>query len=368
VRILLTGAAGFLGWHTRARLRALSDHTVLPVTRANWSSLPDLVGNADAILHIAGVNRGRSVEVEHGNLALARDVAAAVRSCGTTPAIVYSNSIHAGSDTPYGIGKEGAAGILRELADEIGSWFSDVRLPNLFGEHGRPDYNSFVATFVDCLVRGERPPIIDRSVELLHVQAAAEHLIGGLAGVGGSPMTPRAHAVTVAGVYEQLCSFDRLYATGDLPPLPTDFDVDLFNTYRAACFPGHYPMPLTQRSDERGALIEVVRAHGGQGQTFASTTRPGITRGEHFHLRKIERFVVIAGQATISLRRLFDDVVVTYEVDGEKPALVDMPTMWAHNLTNTGPDDLVTLFWTHELFDPDCPDTYPEMVGDPCSR
>jgi len=106
-----------------------------------------------------------------------------------------------------------------------------------------------------------------------------------------------------------------------------------------------------------------VRAHGGQGQTFVSTTKPGITRGEHFHLRKIERFVVLRGEARISLRRMFADDVVSFDVTGDAPAVVDMPTMWVHNITNTGASELTTLFWTHELFDPAAPDTFPDTVS-----
>jgi UDP-2-acetamido-2,6-beta-L-arabino-hexul-4-ose reductase len=137
----------------------------------------------------------------------------------------------------------------------------------------------------------------------------------------------------------------------------------LFNTYRAALFPNHYPIALTAHADERGRLVETVRAHGGQGQTFVSTTRPGITRGEHFHLGKVERFVVLSGRARISLRRVCTDEIVSFDVSGEAPAVVDMPTMWVHNITNIGDTELTTLFWTHSLFDPDNPDTFWEPVA-----
>ena len=146
--------------------------------------------------------------------------------------------------------------------------------------------------------------------------------------------------------------------------LDTSLRVDLFNTYRAALFPAHYPIALTAHSDDRGRLVETVRAHGGQGQTFVSTTRPGITRGEHFHLGKVERFVVLSGQARISLRRVFHEDVVSFDVSGDAPAVVDMPTMWVHNITNTGDTEVTTLFWTHSLFDADNPDTYWEPVSD----
>ena len=362
MKILLTGAAGFLGWHTRVRLRALTGHTVVPVTRANWLELPELMDGADAVIHVAGVNRGPGGEVREGNIALAEDLAAAVRSSGARPRIVFANSVQCGNPSPYGEGKSGAAAVLAGLAAELGTPAIDVRLPNLFGEHGRPRYNSFVPTFVEAVLEARMPSIEDRAIELLHVQQAAQVLIDALEGepgVIGSRGTP----TTVQAVFNKLVDFRRLYTSGDIPPLSSDLDIDLFNTLRSALFPSHYPIRLGARSDSRGSLVEVVRAHGGQGQTFVSSTRPGMTRGEHFHLRKIERFVVLAGQATITLRRLFSEETVTFAVNGVRPCIVDMPTLWAHNITNTGSSHLTTLFWTHELFDPGRPDTYPEPVA-----
>lgn len=363
MKVLLTGAGGFLGQHTRARLRGLSEHEVVPVDRAGWPRLAGLAAGAGAVLHLAGVNRGEPAEVERGNVELACAVAAAVKASGSRPVVVFANSIQAGNGTPYGAGKAEAASILAEAARSVGSVFVDVRLPNLFGEHGRPDYNSFVASFTRCVVEGQAPQVSDRPVELLHVQAAAQVLLDALERTSSAEIAPAGTATSVQTVLDTLRSFNELYALGDLPPLLTDLDVDLFNTLRAARFPRHYPIPLTPRSDDRGRLTEVVRSHGGQGQTFVSTTKPGITRGEHFHLRKVERFVVLSGQARISLRRLFTDEVVSFDVDGSSPGAVDMPTLWAHNITNTGRSELTTLFWTHELFDPAAPDTFAEPVG-----
>ena len=362
MRVLLTGASGFLGWHTRVRLRATTDHETIPVTRSTWSDLDRLVADADAVLHIAGVNRGPDGEVRDGNIRLAHDVAAAVLSSGARPRVVFANSVQCGNLSPYGAGKAGAAAVLTALAAELGVPAVDVRLPNLFGEHGRPRYNSFVPTFVEAVLEGRAPLINDRPIELLHVQQAAQVLIDALEG-GPGVLEPRGTQTTVQTVFDKLVDFHRLYASGDIPPLLSDLDVDLFNTLRAALFPSHYPIQLGTRSDDRGSLVEVVRAHGGQGQTFVSSTRPGMTRGEHFHLRKIERFVVLAGQATITLRRLFSQQAVTFAVSGVRPCIVDMPTLWAHNITNTGSSHLTTMFWTHELFDASRPDTYPEPVA-----
>ena len=364
MRVLVTGAAGFLGWHVRARLRALTDHEVIAVGREQWADLTTHARGADAIIHIAGINRASDTDVERGNIELARRVAGAAKTSGSAPRIVFANSIHSGSDTPYGVGKGTASDLLADAADELGSAYVDVLLPNLFGEHGRPQYNSFVATFVDTVINDQQPQIIDRPVDLLHAQDAAQSLIDGLT-TPEKQLQPAGTPATVQGVFDILSRFNGLYATGDIPPLLTPLDLDLFNTLRAASFPQHYPIVLSPRADHRGSLVEVVRSHGGQGQTFVSTTRPGITRGEHFHLRKVERFVVLSGAARISLRKLFTSEIVSFDVTGEAPAVVDMPTMWVHNITNIGGSELTTLFWTHELFDPAVPDTFPEPVTPP---
>lgn len=361
MKIVLTGADGFLGWHTRCRLRALTDHDVVAVGRTQWPELADHLAGAQGVVHVAGVNRGSDTEVEQGNVELARALGDAVRASGSAPRIVFANSIQTGNQSPYGAGKATASELLAAAAAEAGSQYVDVRLPNLFGEHGRPRYNSFVATLVHSVLDKQVPEIADRPVDLLHAQVAAQSLIDGLT-TPAKRLDPVGTPTSLQGVFDALVEFDRLYQGGDIPALLTGLDIDLFNTLRAARFPTGSPMAMTPRSDDRGRLVEVVRAHGGQGQTFVSTTKPGITRGEHFHLHKIERFVVLSGQARISLRKLFSGDTVSFDVDGATPAAVDMPTMWAHNITNTGDGELVTLFWTNELFDPAAPDTVPERV------
>jgi UDP-2-acetamido-2,6-beta-L-arabino-hexul-4-ose reductase len=152
------------------------------------------------------------------------------------------------------------------------------------------------------------------------------------------------------------------YRAGDIPPLGSRLETDLFNTLRAALVREHLPIPLVRHTDTRGALVETVRVHGGPGQTFVSSTRPGVTRGQHLHLRKIERFVVVSGQARISLRKVLTKEILHFDVSGEDPVAIDMPTLWAHSVTNTGDRELTTMFWTNELFDPEDTDTYPEDV------
>ena len=360
MKVLVTGADGFLGWHTRVRLTATTPHDVVGVSRRNWAELPRLAKDADLIVHCAGVNRGDDSAVQEGNLAVAVDLAEAVRGSGARPRVVYANSVQADLDNIYGKAKRDAGAELSAAVADVGGQFSDVRLPNLFGEHGRPRYNSFVATFVDAIVGGTEPPVGDRELQLLHAQSAAARLISD--DLAPSVVRPAGTTANVRGVYLRLRLMHAGYAsTGEIPDLSAPLDLALLNTLRARMFPQAYPMAITAHQDSRGRLVELVRSNGG-GQSFLSTTRPGVTRGEHFHLEKVERFVVVSGTARIALRRMLTDEIIVFEVDGSQPMIVDMPTLWAHNITNIGSDTLVTAFWSSSLFDPSAPDTFPEVV------
>ena len=362
MKIVVTGAEGFLGWHLRCRLAALTDHEVVAVGRAAFGELDRLAADADAIVHLAGINRDSEAELNQGNLRLAEGVSRAAKAARVPPRLVFANSVQSGNRTPYGSGKLAAANELARTAAELGTGFVDVRLPNLFGEHGRPGYNSFVATFVDAVVADRQPQVDDRQITLLHAQSAAQTLIDAL-GADIAVIEPVGVTATVAGVWDRLRHFHNTYGErGEIPALQGAFEVDLFNTYRARLMPQSFPKPLEPRTDARGRLVETVRTHGRGGQTFVSTTVPGATRGEHFHLRKFERFIVIEGAATIRLRKLFSDEVIDFHVSGDQPVAIDMPTMWVHNLTNTGPAPATTVFWTDTLFDPENPDTYPQSV------
>lgn len=359
VTLAITGADGFLGWHVRVLARALGLPEPTLISRADLASparTGGLLSGVDRVLHLAGVNRGDPDEVAAGNLTVARRLAAGLHACATPPKrVVFANSIQAGNGTPYGDGKAAAAALLAEATRWFGSAFDDILLPNLFGEHGRPHYNSVIATFGRLLADGGEPRVDgDRELELLHATDAAAALLG----LPGDP--PSTTRRTVGALAAQLTEFAALYRGGEIPALLDRFDVRLFNTYRSHLTPG--PIPLTRHTDARGSLVETVKQHGGAGQTFCSSTVPGVTRGEHFHLAKVERFMVLSGTAEIRMRRILHDDVVTIRVSGDEPAVVDMPTMWAHNITNVGDRDLTTLFWANELFDPGRPDTYPEPV------
>ncbi|MEH0932515.1 polysaccharide biosynthesis C-terminal domain-containing protein [Micromonospora sp. CPCC 205558] len=362
LRIAVTGAGGFLGWHVRVLARALGWPEPVVISRADLfdeAALAARLDGVDRVLHLAGANRGDPVEVATANVDLAAALARGLRRCVTPPgAVVFANSVQAGNGTPYGDAKAVAAATVAAARPDL----IDVHLPNLYGEHGRPHYNSVVATFCRLLADGQSPQVHeDRQMELVHVTDAAARLLGIPEGGSWDPSMPMLR-IGVRELASRLAGFADIYRNGEIPRLVDRHDVRLFNTYRSQCFPSHYPLPLPRHVDSRGELVEAVRAHGAAGQTFCSTTRPGIGRGEHFHLAKVERFVVLRGSAEISLRRVSEDTVVRFQVSGDDPVVVDMPTMWAHKIVNTGSDELFTLFWVNELFDPARPDTYPERV------
>lgn len=370
-RIAITGGFGFLGWHTACRLRALDKVEPVRLGRDDFADVDLLVSklnDVDAVIHVAGVNRADSDdEVEQGNVQLARTLAEALTEVGKPVDVVFANSIQADVDNAYGRGKKAAGELLGATVRDLGGRFADLLLPNLFGEHGRPGYNSFVATFAHEVAAGRTPTVTgDREIELLHAQDAAAALIGAL----GTDVRETVHGepIGIGRVLELFQEFHELYRDkGEVPDISTPMRRNLFNTYRAATFPDMWPVSPQVHSDNRGDLFETVRAHGGTGMAFMSTTLPGQKRGEHYHLHKVERFFVVKGEAEIELRRLLHDEVVTFRLSGDKPSFVDMPALWVHNIRNVGDTELVTMFWADQLLDMDNPDQYPETIAQEAS-
>ncbi len=365
-RVAITGGFGFLGWHLACRLRAKHGIEPLRVGRDDYADparLARSLADVDVVLHVAGVNRAHTdAEVEQGNVSLARTLVGALPADRPVD-LVYANSVQAELDNAYGRGKAGAADLLADAVHARGGRFQDLLLPNLFGEHGRPHHNSFVATFVHEVASGGTPSVTnDREIPLLHAQEAAALLIAAMGDDGRTVVSGEPHSISE--VAELLERTHRLYATrGEVPPLTSSFELNLFNTYRAATFPQLWPMGSQVHADQRGRLFETVRSHGGTGMAYASTTLPGQKRGEHYHLHKVERFVVVAGDAEIEVRRLLHDEVVTFRLSGDRPEFVDMPTLWVHNIRNVGDTELVTVFWSDQLLGPNDPDQYPELVA-----
>lgn len=370
-KIVITGSAGLIGWHAAVRLHAANcaarfqggeePYEMVAVDRAAFSDperLKAAVAGADAILHFAGINRASDAEVEEGNPALAARLVEACRDAGAMPHIVYANSTHYKSDTPYGRGKRKAG----ELFEAFTPRFTNLVLPHIFGECARPRYNNVTATFIEEIIAGRMPAVNpDGRVSLLHAGAAADIAIrAALEGESGL-LAPEGRGLGVPELLDRLSGFHRSYQAGIIPDMRDPFDLALFNSYRAALYPDGFPRPLKLNTDPRGTLFEAVKGGGG-GQTFLSWTEPGVTRGNHFHLGKVERFLVLEGEAVIRIRKVLGEEVWSYPVSGKTPAAVDMPTLHTHSIENTGGRPLLTLFWTNDIFDPAAPDTYADAV------
>ncbi len=367
VRIALTGWEGFVGWHVRCAARARWGGDLILVGMAEFAdpaTMDACLAEADVVIHLAGVNRADDpAEIERTNPWLAEQLIASLDRMGRPIPIVYGNSIHSFGDTVFGKAKKRAAEILTSWGAAAGVAVTDVAMPNLFGEHGMPNYNSVVATFCHLLAQGNTPTVVDdKELPLLHVGDMVDQLLDLALAPQAGQVLPEGRTTWVSELAAQLTEIAENYRAGRLPDLSDPFTKQLFNTYRAATFPQQFPIFPPPAEDPRGRLVEAVKGRGGEVQVFYSSTNPGFTRGQHWHRHKVERFLVLSGSGTIRLRKLLTDEVVEFEVTGERPAVVDMPTFWVHSITNTGTEPLVTLFFADELYDPANPDTIPEEV------
>lgn len=365
MKLALTGAGGFLGWHTRILAFARGIDEVNTIKLGNSFDLNDAtfaIEKIDRLIHIAGINRGSDDDVEQGNRILAEQLVSALEMAVNPPrVVVYANSIQTDLDNPYGRGKRLAGEILASSCNKRGIQFIELKLPNLFGEEGRPFYNSVVATFAHQVVEGQTPTVEeDRELSLMHAQEAAKLMLDATA--AKSIEKAEVRKMTVGSVAKAFIGFHEKYLRGEIPEIADTGMRDLFNVYRAASFEKRTEIFLVPKHDARGYLVETLKSHGGEGQTFFSTTKPGITRGDHYHLRKVERFIVLSGQAKIRLRKMFTDKVIEITVNGTDPSAVDMPIGWVHNLTNTGNSEMLTQFWTNEIFNPSDSDTFYQKV------
>lgn len=371
-KIVITGANGLIGHHAAVRLHAANcaarfrkqaePYSLATLGHAAFMDdhqLGAALEGADAVLHFAGVNRASDADITRGNPDIATRLIAACTRAGSRPHIVYANSTHAANDTIYGNSKR----IAGEIIAASGMPYSDIVLPHIFGEGARPDYNNVTATFIARVLAGT-PPQMDQAgrVQLLHAGDAAQSAIDAVEEGRTGRISPFGRPMAVTDLLELIRGYHDSYSRGLFPDLSDPFDLALFNTYRAALYPERYPFALKLNSDARGTLFEASKGGGG-GQTFLSWTHPGVIRGDHFHLEKVERFLVLEGEAVIRIRPVLRDTVWECRVSGREPVAIDMPTLHTHNIENVGDKPLLTLFWTNAVFDPAAPDTYADPVA-----
>ncbi|MBN2335185.1 NAD-dependent epimerase/dehydratase family protein [Candidatus Bathyarchaeota archaeon] len=367
MKVGITGQTGFIGSHLTNYLKTKCEITLIPSRRGVFEStdeLNKLLENCDAVVHLAGVNRGADDEVYNTNIQLADRLIASLKRTVHKPHLIYTSSTQEGSDTAYGRSKKKARIMLSAWAHEVGAVFTGLIVPNVYGPFCKPFYNSVVATFSHQLAHGEEPEIHDdKAVGFIYVDDLVQIIFNVMVnGVEEELHVAPTHEITVSALLCKLKRFKSTYIDeGVIPDLSDPFDLKLFNVFRSYIEPNHYPVPYELKKDSRGTLFEAVKSLNG-GQAFISTTKPGVERGNHYHRRKVERFSVIRGEATVRMRRIGTEQVIEYKLDGERPSYMDIPILYTHSLVNVGNGDLFMHFWSSELYDPEDTDTYPEKV------
>ncbi len=374
LKVGITGQAGFIGTHLFNFLNLKHDEiTTVPFSDDFFNDdtrLKEFAAECDVIVHLAALNRHSDPDVIYDtNIRLVKQLIDALEASGKSTHVLFSSSTQEERDNPYGKSKRDGRLLLEQWARRTGNRFTGFVIPNVFGPFGNPFYNSVIATFSYQLTHNEQPKIVvDADLQLIYVNELTELLYKKIISNAVGPEPERYNVQytsehKVSDILLLLEKYKKIYFDEHcFPDLNSVFEVNLFNTFRS--YLDHslrYPAQLKKNSDERGAFTETIKTSLG-GQFSFSTTFPGVTRGNHFHTRKIERFIVISGKAVIELRRIGTKEKLRFELDGNQPSFVDMPVWYSHNITNTGDEELITLFWINEFFDPKDPDTYFEKV------
>ncbi|MGC9471145.1 MAG: NAD-dependent epimerase/dehydratase family protein [Bacteroidales bacterium] len=372
IKVGITGQSGFIGSHLYHYLGLKEDITRISFRDEYFTSgnkLEDFVRECDAIVHLAAVNRHEDERVLYNtNIELVNKLIRACDATGSAPHILFASSIQEGKDNIYGRSKREGRMLFEQWAKKSNARFTGIIIPNVFGPFGQPFYNSVVATFCYQLTHHETPEIIvDGELKLIYIHELVEEIYRQITASPGTGLisrysVPASSERKVSDILSTLKKYEEKYLqNGTIPPLNNHFEVALFNTFRTFIPETRYPVAYTQHADDRGSFVEILKTNT-PGQFSFSTTRPGITRGNHFHIRKLERFAVVRGRAVIRLRRIGTDRIIEYPVDGKKPSFIDIPVWHTHHITNTGNDELLTLFWTNEFYNPEDPDTYFEEI------
>lgn len=383
IKIGITGQAGFVGTHLYNTLGLYPDrYERIPFEDAyfqNIEKLQNFVKQCDVIVHLAAMNRHNDPDVIYNtNIGLVKQLIAACEITKSTPHILFSSSTQEERDNLYGKSKKEGRQLFEQWADQNNAKFSGLIIPNVFGPFGHPYYNSVVATFCHQLTHNETPKIdVDGEMKLIYVGELIEVILNKISLCSTVPSTvfhcdpfliPHTYTIKVSELLHILTQFKNDYfQNGMIPNLTTPFERNLFNTL--LCYIDHtsfFPFHLKLNTDDRGSFVETVKLNSG-GQVSFSTTKPEITRGNHYHTRKAERFAVIKGKARIDLRKIGTNQIFSFKLDGAEPSFVDMPIWYTHNITNIGNEELYTIFWISEHYNPNDPDTFFEEVLGPKS-
>ncbi len=398
MNILITGAAGFVGKNLTAALQSIKDgkdrtHPSLSIGElylydldTDPALLDEYCAKADFVFHLAGVNRPKDpAEFMTGNFGFSSTLLETLKKHGNTCPVILSSSIQATLigryDSDYGRSKKAGEELFFGYAKETGATVYVYRFPNLFGKWCRPNYNSAVATFCNNIANDLPITVSDPAVELelLYIDDLVDEMLCALEGHphrctfdgiktvltpdGAYCAAPVSHRVTLGEIVHLLESFRDQPATLTMPEIPLgSFAKKLYSTYLSYLPKEKIAFPLKMNCDARGSFTELLRTDK-CGQVSVNVSKPGITKGQHWHHTKWEFFIVVAGHGLIQMRRIGSDEVLNFEVSGDKIEAVHMLPGYTHNIINlSDTEDLVTVMWANECFDPNKPDTFFETV------
>jgi len=367
--VLVTGAAGFIGKNLVAALKRRDEvHLILFDMDTNAFVLNAGLAEADLIYHLAGVNRPKDEsEFMTGNTGFTEQMLARLAELGRTPTFVLSSSSQADLDNPYGKSKKAAEDAMLKFNNVTGAPVCIYRLPGVFGKGSRPNYNTVVATFCHNLARGLDITINDpdREMELVYIDdvvaAFLRHLDGDPDPSRQRYSVDRTFRVTLGELADRIRQLHAIRETLTVPDLSDDLMKCLHATYLSFLPENGFGYPVKLNTDNRGWLFELIKSEH-FGQIFISKTLPGITRGNHYHDTKVEKFCVIQGQGVIRFRQIDFERTLEYPVDDRAIQVVDIPPGYTHSIENTGKGEMICLFWANQIFAPERPDTYFDPV------
>lgn len=367
LRIGITGQNGFIGKYLYNTIKLTPDlFEIVDFERdyfEDMNKLDAFVDNCDLIVHLAALNRHNDPEfIYRTNINLVKILIDSLERVKSSAHVIMSSSLQEEKDNLYGKSKKDGRKLFVNWAVKNKTKFTGLIIPNVFGPFGDPYYNSVVATFCHQLCSNETPIINNNnSLKLIYVGELVMQIIDIITNKieDNCQVIKHTHSINVSELLDILVYYKEKYLdNGEIPVLNSVFNLNLFNTFRSYInVKSHFPIKFKEHIDSRGSFVEIIRLGIG-GQMSFSTTLPNITRGNHFHTRKIERFAVIKGKALIQLRKVGSNEVLDFYLDGDEPAYIDMPIWYTHNIKNIGDDILYTNFWINEPYDQKDADTY----------
>lgn len=366
MNVLITGARGFMGKNLRSALtgRCGDAHRLMLLDMPHTEEeLLAAAAEADFVFHLAGVNRPTDpADFQKGNADFTRQLLTLLKERGKRPPVLLSSSIQAALENPYGQSKLSAEQAVADYGRETGSAVYLYRLPNVFGKWSRPNYNSAVATFCHNVARGLPITVNDPSVtlRLVYIDDVVEEFLRAMEGQphreGEWCTVQPVHEVNLGHMAELIQSFPALRDSLTAPDQSDPLVKKLYATYLSFLPPEDFSRPTVTHADQRGSFTELLHM-GSRGQVSLNVSKPHITKGDHWHQTKHEKFIVLQGEGVIRFRKVGDSTVIAYKVSGENLTVVDIPTGYTHSIENTGDTDMLTLMWANEVFDPAHPDT-----------